>query len=102
ARWLPPRLHRAVDRRLPAVTLVDGIVVDAFDGLVAYRHGNGIRVEREHDPAGRLVGLRTGTAAVDVAHWRFEYGAGRRIRAMETVGQGDPRPVPPAGTAAGA
>jgi RHS repeat-associated protein len=102
SRWLPPRLHRALDRRLPAVTLVDGIVVDAFDGLVAYRHGNGIRVERAHDPAGRLVGLRTGTATSDIAHWRFEYGAGRRIRAMEAVGQGGAQLVPVAGSAADA
>ncbi|NLD55109.1 MAG: hypothetical protein GX652_10660 [Burkholderiaceae bacterium] len=87
AGWLTPALHRAVDRQLPGITLVRGIEVDPLDGLVAYRHGNGVRVEREHDAAGRLVRLRTGTTGHDIAHWRYGYGTGSRLRSIERISE---------------
>jgi RHS repeat-associated protein len=76
---LTPAAAQRLWRWLPGERVAEGLALHPFDGLTAYRQGNGIATTLAHDAAGRLSALK-----VDgVFERRLRYGAGPRIAAAE-------------------
>ena len=97
-------LGETVGRVLPSETVVRDIAVDPFDGLTAYTAGNGLATRKTFDLAGRLTALDS----AGVERRELSYGAGPRLRAMETTGRRHPRhpsrqplPIPVSGSWSG-
>ena len=96
-RWLPGSVARRAARAIPAATVVRDIEVHPFNGLAGFTHGNGIRMSRRFDLAGRTSRLRSASAAGSLANWRYGYGSGPRIVSIEAMVEGQPGAQPVSG-----
>ncbi|SDY99499.1 YD repeat-containing protein, partial [Collimonas sp. OK242] len=70
---------------LPKQTVVAEIGFNPYNGLTGYTQGNGIKTAKGFDIAGRLTSMKIGDGRNSIASWRYDYGVGPRIRALQAA-----------------
>jgi RHS repeat-associated protein len=83
--WLPADIARRLSDLMPSTAIARNIEVSPFDGLIAFDFGNGSRMQRTVDAAGRTVRLFNGRRKAPVGRWRYTYDVGPRIRTIERL-----------------
>ncbi|MFC5475459.1 DUF6765 family protein [Paraherbaspirillum soli] len=81
---LPSWLHW-LKAALPQQTVVAGIGFHPYNGVTGYAQGNGIQTAKGFDIAGRLTSVKIGADRNSIADWRYDYGVGPRIRALQAA-----------------
>lgn len=87
--WLPNALASRVRDWLPEQTVAADIVFHPYDGITGYRLGNGLKVRKAFDIAGRVTALMTagkGSDLRDTADETLHYDGGPQVRAIERPG----------------
>src|SRR5262249_17987153 len=82
AQQLPGWLQ-GLQRLLPATPLLQDLELHPFNGVTAYRSGNGVATVKAFDAAGRLTALSATGRQGPLLAASYGYGVGPRIRRLQ-------------------